>query len=100
MKRDCERDENNERDENFRLFRYFRLFRNLSSFLPVSMKKIKIAITIFALLVIVACRHSSNHKTIIAVIPKGVSHSFWQTVKAGADAAGKDLNVGIDWKGL
>jgi len=63
------------------------------------MKKIKIAIAIIALLVIVACRHSSNHKTIIAVIPKGVSHSFWQTVKAGADAAGKDLNVGIDWKG-
>jgi ribose transport system substrate-binding protein len=35
----------------------------------------------------------------IAVIPKGVSHSFWQTVKAGADAAGKDLNVRIVWKG-
>ncbi|MCI0524544.1 MAG: substrate-binding domain-containing protein, partial [Acidobacteria bacterium] len=34
-----------------------------------------------------------------AVIPKGVSHSFWQTVKAGADSAGKDLNVNIVWKG-
>jgi ribose transport system substrate-binding protein len=57
------------------------------------------ALSIFAFLVIAACRHNSNHKTVIAVIPKGVSHSFWQTVKAGADAAGKDLNVGIDWKG-
>jgi ribose transport system substrate-binding protein len=67
------------------------------------MTKIKIsillAISIFALLAIAACRHSSNHQTIIAVIPKGVSHSFWQTVKAGADAAGKDLNVRIDWNG-
>ncbi|MFN8002534.1 MAG: substrate-binding domain-containing protein [Acidobacteriota bacterium] len=40
----------------------------------------------------------SGQKT-IAVIPKGVSHSFWLSVKAGADAAGKDLNVAIDWKG-
>jgi ribose transport system substrate-binding protein len=57
------------------------------------------ALFIFTFLVIGACRHNSNHKTVIAVIPKGVSHSFWQTVKAGAEAAGKDLNVGIDWKG-
>ena len=57
------------------------------------------ALSILTLLVIAGCRHNSNHKTVIAVIPKGVSHSFWQTVKAGADAAGKDLNVGIDWKG-
>ncbi len=35
----------------------------------------------------------------IAVIPKGVSHSFWLTIKAGADAAGRDLGVAIDWKG-
>lgn len=35
----------------------------------------------------------------IAVIPKGVSHSFWQSVKAGADDAGRDLNVNIIWKG-
>src|SRR5215510_3201213 len=67
------------------------------------MTKIKLsiftALFIFTFLVIAACRHNSNHKTVIAVIPKGVSHSFWQTVKAGAEAAGKDLNVGIDWKG-
>ena len=41
---------------------------------------------------------SAGQKT-IAVIPKGVSHSFWQTIHAGADAAGKDLNVKIYWKG-
>lgn len=35
----------------------------------------------------------------IAVIPKGTAHSFWQTVKAGADAAGREENVEIVWVG-
>ena len=34
-----------------------------------------------------------------AVVPKGLTHQFWLTVKAGADAAGKDLNVDINWIG-
>jgi ribose transport system substrate-binding protein len=38
-------------------------------------------------------------KPVIAVIPKGVSHTFWQMVKAGADAAGAEFDVAIDWKG-
>ena len=42
---------------------------------------------------------SGKKQPTIAVIPKGVSHSFWQSVKTGADAAGKDLNVKIIWKG-
>jgi ribose transport system substrate-binding protein len=36
---------------------------------------------------------------VIAVIPKGVSHLFWQSVKKGADAAGQELGVTIQWKG-
>lgn len=35
----------------------------------------------------------------IAVIPKGLSHQFWVTVRAGADAAGKELGVDIIWQG-
>jgi ribose transport system substrate-binding protein len=35
----------------------------------------------------------------IAVIPKGLVHQFWLTVKAGSDAAGKELGVDIIWKG-
>ncbi len=35
----------------------------------------------------------------IAVVPKGLVHQFWLTVKAGADAAGKELGVEIIWKG-
>ncbi len=35
----------------------------------------------------------------IAVVPKGTAYSFWKTVKAGADAAGKETGAEIDWKG-
>src|ERR1044072_1956831 len=38
-------------------------------------------------------------KRTIAVIPKGVSHFFWQSVHAGAEAAGKETGVEIMWKG-
>jgi len=35
----------------------------------------------------------------IAVIPKGTAHSFWQTVKAGAEAAAAEENAQIIWVG-
>jgi ribose transport system substrate-binding protein len=35
----------------------------------------------------------------IAVIPKGTSHDFWNSVKAGADKAAKELEVDINWTG-
>ena len=35
----------------------------------------------------------------IAVIPKGTTHDFWKSVEAGAQAAGKELGVQIQWKG-
>jgi len=41
----------------------------------------------------------ASRKLRIAVIPKGTTHSFWQMVKAGADAAGDEENVEIIWQG-
>jgi ribose transport system substrate-binding protein len=35
----------------------------------------------------------------IAVIPKGTSHAFWQSIHAGAAQAGKELGVTIVWRG-
>ncbi len=35
----------------------------------------------------------------IAVVPKGTTHEFWQTIKAGADAAGQEFNCEILWNG-
>jgi ribose transport system substrate-binding protein len=54
-----------------------------------------------AALVVTACNRETGDtkKKVIAVIPKGVSHFFWQTVHAGAEAAGKELGVEIIWKG-
>jgi ribose transport system substrate-binding protein len=38
-------------------------------------------------------------KKTIAVIPKATSHLFWQSVQAGAIAAGQDYNVTVLWNG-
>jgi ribose transport system substrate-binding protein len=47
-----------------------------------------------------ACnRQGAPGKRTIAVIPKGVSHIFWQTVRAGAEAAARENNVEIVWNG-
>ena len=35
----------------------------------------------------------------IGVVPKGTTHVFWKSVKAGADKAGKELGVAIKWDG-
>jgi ribose transport system substrate-binding protein len=35
----------------------------------------------------------------IAVIPKGTTHAFWQSIRAGAEQAGKELGVTIIWRG-
>jgi ribose transport system substrate-binding protein len=35
----------------------------------------------------------------IAVIPKGTSHAFWQSIRAGAERAGRELGVTIIWRG-
>jgi ribose transport system substrate-binding protein len=45
--------------------------------------------------------NSSAAKTthIIAVIPKGTTHIYWQSVKAGAEAAGKEFGYEIQWNG-
>jgi ribose transport system substrate-binding protein len=35
----------------------------------------------------------------IAVIPKGTSHVFWQSIHAGASKAARELSVNIIWRG-
>jgi ribose transport system substrate-binding protein len=42
---------------------------------------------------------SSSAKPIIAVIPKGTTHSFWKSVEAGGQQAAKEFDVEINWKG-
>jgi len=44
-----------------------------------------------------ACNRSGARR--IGVIPKGTSHVFWQSVHAGAVAAGREFHENVDWEG-
>jgi ribose transport system substrate-binding protein len=46
-----------------------------------------------------SCGDKRGPRITIGVIPKGVSHVFWQSVKAGADKAGREENVDVKWDG-
>ena len=52
-------------------------------------------------LAIAACsgKSGTSSNITIAVIPKGTSHVFWQSIHAGAERAGKELGVEIIWRG-
>src|SRR5271156_6486120 len=40
-----------------------------------------------------------DHKRVIAIIPKGNAHIFWQSVHAGAVKAAREKGVEIVWDG-
>src|SRR6185436_20054873 len=44
-----------------------------------------------------ACRR--KEQLVIAVVPKGQAHVFWQTVHAGARAAAQEFGAEIRWNG-
>ncbi len=46
----------------------------------------------------IACRQQNARKR-IGVVPKAVAHVFWQTVHAGAVAAGREADIEIEWIG-
>src|SRR5262245_9629997 len=47
-----------------------------------------------------ACRGGQNDgKPTIAVIPKGTSHVFWQSIHAGAEKAAQEMAVSVIWRG-
>ena len=51
-------------------------------------------ITFTALLLTIACTQSgSDGPMTVAVIPKGTSHVFWQSIHAGAEKAAQELGV-------
>jgi len=42
---------------------------------------------------------ASNSGMTIAVIPKGTTHVFWQSIRAGAERAGRELGANVIWRG-
>src|SRR5215470_13588330 len=55
---------------------------------------------VFFTLLVCACSASRTPgKLTIAVIPKGTSHVFWQSIHAGAAKAAAELGVDIIWRG-
>jgi ribose transport system substrate-binding protein len=68
---------------------------------------IALALVIVAATAIVGCSRqgqpasssTSTGSITVAVIPKGTTHEFWQSIHAGANKAGKELGVGVIWRG-
>src|SRR5213595_2468984 len=67
------------------------------------MKRLKLSmlllLTVICCLAAPARNRGGSGKLVIAVIPKGVAHFFWQSVDAGAEAAAKEFGVEVMWKG-
>ena len=67
------------------------------------MKRIPYALLIVLSMALAGCSgksdSASSSKISIAVIPKGTSHIFWQSIRAGAERAGKEDGVEIIWRG-
>jgi ribose transport system substrate-binding protein len=55
---------------------------------------------VFVSVVLAACSgNTTSDRMTIAVIPKGTSHVFWQSIHAGAQKAGTELGISIVWRG-
>ncbi len=57
-----------------------------------------LALTMFTVL-LAGCGNAGGDKKTIAVVAKGESHAFWQSVKAGAEAAGEKYGYNITFRG-
>ena len=60
-------------------------------------RRAPLCLIVFSGLFLIACNRSDQKR--IGVVPKAVAHVFWQSVHAGAVAAGREEGVAIEWKG-
>src|SRR5439155_15610828 len=58
-------------------------------------------VVVVALLLAAGCSRepAKSGAMTIAVIPKGTTHVFWQSIHAGAEKAAQELGVTIVWRG-
>jgi ribose transport system substrate-binding protein len=60
---------------------------------------ILIVIAVVFIAIGISRKGKNEGKRSIAVIPKGTTHIFWQSVRMGAEKAGEELGVEILWNG-
>jgi len=58
-----------------------------------------LAVMLLIIIFYINCLNRESQRIRILVTPQSVVASFWVTVKAGADSAGKELGVDVIWKG-
>ena len=67
------------------------------------MKPIRRILLAATLVISAACSgrggETTEQKLTVAVIPKGTSHVFWQSVHAGAEKAAQELGITVAWRG-
>src|SRR5215468_2473392 len=63
------------------------------------MKRAILALALLSALAPACNRSSAPGGLTIAVIPKGTSHVFWQSIHAGAEKAAQELGVSVIWRG-
>ena len=67
------------------------------------MKRKRILLSLAAVLIIVSifsgCQMGGSSQKTVELIAKGFQHDFWKAVKKGAENAGKELNVKINFVG-
>src|ERR1700712_4266438 len=47
---------------------------------------------------VASCDRGPKQKT-LGMVPKGLTHTFWKSVKAGAERAAKEEGVALKWDG-
>jgi len=58
-----------------------------------------LAVMLLIIIFYINCLNRESQRIRILVTPQSVVASFWVTVKAGADSAGKELGIDVIWKG-
>src|SRR4029453_212238 len=68
---------------------------------PSKVLRVFVTSWLFLIAAMTACGRSSapSDKPTIAVIPKGTSHIFWQSIHAGAEKAASEIGATIIWRG-
>jgi ribose transport system substrate-binding protein len=63
------------------------------------MKNIRFLALLLLTLLGASCARDGAGTVTVAVIPKGTSHVFWQSIHAGAEKAAQELGVQVAWRG-